>query len=233
MPSKQSLRDASEHSRGAGRPAADDAVEGRQLLLDAAREVLADHGVDRLTLKEVAERAGVRPPLVRYHFGNKAGLLREVTTSAARAAQAKLREISQTEGPFEERFRASIVRLIETLAADPYLPRLFFEQIIVPDNEATDRFASEVVEPSHELFAALIDEGVANGRFRPVDSRLAVPSIFGLSLFYFLSRPLLERLYGEQMYSDAGVEAYGRYAAELLSTGLGHEHESGDGSSNE
>ena len=43
-------------------------------ILEAARELFAETGFERTTIRAVAARAGVDPALVMQHFGNKEGL---------------------------------------------------------------------------------------------------------------------------------------------------------------
>lgn len=50
----------------------------RQEILDAAREVFADRGVDGTT-REIAQRAGVDPAMIAHYFGSKGGLFETVT----------------------------------------------------------------------------------------------------------------------------------------------------------
>lgn len=53
-------------------------VISRQELLQSARQVIASHGMQALTLKAVAEGAGVTQGTVYYHFRNKEQLLLEL-----------------------------------------------------------------------------------------------------------------------------------------------------------
>lgn len=48
----------------------------RERILQAAIELVAEVGADRLRTRAVAERAGVNPALVHYHFGSMAALVR-------------------------------------------------------------------------------------------------------------------------------------------------------------
>jgi len=48
--------------------------ERRQQLLDVARELFAEKGVDGTSIEEIAHRAGVSKPVVYEHFGGKEGL---------------------------------------------------------------------------------------------------------------------------------------------------------------
>ena len=47
---------------------------GRDALLTAAATLFAEHGYDRTTTREIAERAGVDATLIARYFGSKAGL---------------------------------------------------------------------------------------------------------------------------------------------------------------
>ncbi|MEJ8544558.1 TetR/AcrR family transcriptional regulator [Brevibacillus borstelensis] len=53
-------------------------VISRQELLQSARDVIASHGIQALTLKAVATGAGVTQGTVYYHFRNKEQLLLEL-----------------------------------------------------------------------------------------------------------------------------------------------------------
>ena len=64
--------------------------DARQLILDAARDQLADTGPEGLRLQEIAARAGISHPLILHHFGSRAGLVRALTEEAARELRDRL-----------------------------------------------------------------------------------------------------------------------------------------------
>jgi AcrR family transcriptional regulator len=49
--------------------------DARRAVLDAARELFAERGFERTTMRAVAGRAGVDPALIYHYFGDKDGLL--------------------------------------------------------------------------------------------------------------------------------------------------------------
>src|SRR5579862_8491051 len=57
--------------------------EARRLILETARELIADTGPDGLRLQEIAARAGISHPLILHHFGSREGLVRALTRQAA------------------------------------------------------------------------------------------------------------------------------------------------------
>jgi len=50
---------------------------GRQLLLDAARDLFAERGFKGTSTRDIAERAGVSEVMIFRHFGSKANLFQE------------------------------------------------------------------------------------------------------------------------------------------------------------
>lgn len=63
--------------------------ELRQALVDSARALLAEQGIEAFSLREAARRAGVSPAAPAYHFGDAAGLL----TAVAMQGFAQLTDI--------------------------------------------------------------------------------------------------------------------------------------------
>jgi AcrR family transcriptional regulator len=59
----------------------------RERIVQATVELMAETGIDRVRTRAIAERAGVNPALVHYHFGSIAGLVMEA------AEHALLREL--------------------------------------------------------------------------------------------------------------------------------------------
>jgi AcrR family transcriptional regulator len=68
----------------------------RERILRATVELMAEIGIDRVRTRLIAERAGVNPALVHYHFGSVAALVMEA------AEDALLREL----GPSIELFQS-------------------------------------------------------------------------------------------------------------------------------
>ncbi|SFT47583.1 TetR family transcriptional regulator [Mesorhizobium sp. YR577] len=50
----------------------------RDRILEAARELFAEHGVEAVSLRELTSRAGVNLAAIHYHFGSKDALLEEL-----------------------------------------------------------------------------------------------------------------------------------------------------------
>lgn len=64
-------------------PASESSSSGtRGRILRATVELMAEIGIDRVRTRSIAERAGVNPALVHYHFGSVAALVMEAAQDA-------------------------------------------------------------------------------------------------------------------------------------------------------
>jgi AcrR family transcriptional regulator len=62
--------------------------ETRRKLLQAAAEVIAEHGYQAATVREICTRAGANIAAVNYHFGDKLALYTELLKAAVNEADA-------------------------------------------------------------------------------------------------------------------------------------------------
>lgn len=70
-------------------PGRRDAARNRELLLHAARELIEEGGVDRLTMDAVAQRGGVGKGTVFRRFGSRAGLMIALLSEAEAEFQSR------------------------------------------------------------------------------------------------------------------------------------------------
>lgn len=89
----------------------------RTLILDAARDALAEDGYGQTTTRAIAERAGVRLSLVHYHFGGKQQLLVAVLTRENDRLLERQRAMFERAEPLADKWRAACAYLREDLGS--------------------------------------------------------------------------------------------------------------------
>ena len=87
----------------------------RALILDAAREMLAECGFAATTTRAIAERAGVQLSLVHYHFGGKQQLLAAVLARENELLLERQRALFAGPEPLAEKWRTACAYLHEDL----------------------------------------------------------------------------------------------------------------------
>jgi AcrR family transcriptional regulator len=206
--------------RRPGRPAGSHSGEARAALLKAARDLLAERGLPRVTVREVAERAGVQPALVSYYFGGKDGLLRAVVTEVAAEVRERLLEAAASEGSAEDRIRALIEAVVEAIVNEPYVPRLLIEQVLFADDEVIDEFADLLARPHLELIRSVLEAGRAAGTLRQIEPMFFMPAAVGASVFFFLNAPMVQRLHDVTGITPEMARGFGAALTDLLLHGV-------------
>ncbi|MEV6750999.1 TetR family transcriptional regulator [Streptomyces sp. NPDC051214] len=152
-----------------------DAAATKAAIIRAARYLLARHAHADITLRAVAERAGVSAPLILKYFGNKDALFARVMSFEA-DAEALL------DAPLADLGRHMVHHLLTGQAehgADPVLRIVFAPLHREQGDTLRDNFRTQVVD---RLGARL--EGPDAG----VRAELAVGTLLGLGVMYGIAR---------------------------------------------
>ncbi|MBW2268382.1 MAG: TetR/AcrR family transcriptional regulator [Deltaproteobacteria bacterium] len=216
---RRSIRPTS-HRRGPGRPAGGQSGGSREALLEAAQELMAERGLPRVTVREVAERAGLQPALVNYYFGGKEELLQAVVDRAAGRLLARAAESVDSEGSPQERLRALLRSLVIGMTEEPYAPRLIVEQVLFGREEVVDEFARRFASRQFAILDSVFGEGRAAGEFRDLETHLLAPQMLGAAIFFFLAQPVLRRLFGIEEITPEYASRYADQFADVLLHGI-------------
>ncbi|NEN84135.1 TetR/AcrR family transcriptional regulator [Paenibacillus elgii] len=130
----------------------------KQELIESAKRCIRDKGIDKLTLKAVAEGAGVTQGTVYYHFKTKEQLLFEIVQSLCDASW-KVVQPAQTAG--EDRL-ASILQALagarERAAYRSFYHTLFFSLVVHSlQNEEMLKQLGRLLEKENAQAAELLD----------------------------------------------------------------------------
>jgi AcrR family transcriptional regulator len=98
----------------------------RRAILDAAEKLLAAHGEEGLSIREVCLRAGVTPPTIYHHFGDKAALVDRVVDDCFAEFHHSYDGTRTPPGDPVERLRWGFDRYVEYGLEHPTHYRLMF-----------------------------------------------------------------------------------------------------------
>jgi AcrR family transcriptional regulator len=137
------------------------AAQTRERILEAARRILAEGGVERLTTRRVAELAGVSHGMVHYHFADKRDLIVALVVHARRDWVEPLEELVDGPGTSRARMRAVISWMAEPATTDVMRVHQSLFVFALGDDVVRRRLAAEFARwraPFVKLFADLGDE---------------------------------------------------------------------------
>lgn len=146
-----------------------DAAATRQRILDQARHQFARHGYTAITVKGVADAAGVSPNLITRYFGGKEGLF----LAATRVEIPVENSFAGDRAELGARLAASIVRRWSGEPGED--PLLVLQRASGERPEAAEALAAFLdtnsLEPLHRYLSdSGLDDAVAYGRAAAIDA---------------------------------------------------------------
>lgn len=164
-------------------------------ILDSAIEVIAEKGLARARISDIASRAGVADGTVYLYFKNKNHILRSAIDAAfAQFSERVSLALSSAHGPLEQLAVIALLHL-QTLSS-----RRSFAVILQTEVRQSARYIAEF---THDAFASYINlvrevirRGQAEGAIRPqISDRVAALCFFGaldeiISSWLFTGKPI-------------------------------------------
>jgi AcrR family transcriptional regulator len=150
----------------------------RARIAGAALEQVASGGYASATVGAVAERAGVAVGTVYRHFPSKGDLFAEVFRTAAQRELDVVAEVAAAADgrPAAERCAAGAEVFCRRALAGPVLA---YAQIAEPVDPAVEEERLRLRRGYRDVFAAVLDDGVAAGELTRHDTRTVAAALVG------------------------------------------------------
>ncbi|MGE0140792.1 MAG: TetR/AcrR family transcriptional regulator [Ilumatobacteraceae bacterium] len=189
------------------------AIRNEALRLFAAR------GPEAVTVREIAEAAGVSPGLVIHHFGGKQQLIDAVNEYAAGIFDSIVGDLADTAGPEDETERldaATLARaLVRNLPAGSALPA-YLRRLLLDHGPEARRLFERWFATTSAFFGSLADVGIARPSSDPA-VRAAILLVNDLATI--LLRPLIVDVVGVDPLTPEGAMRWAADAMDIYTHG--------------
>jgi AcrR family transcriptional regulator len=193
----------------------------RDLLLDTASAIMREGDVIDISLSELSLRSGLNSALVKYYFGNKAGLLKALLDRDWQAIVTSVAALvaKDTMAP-EAKLRRHISKVVDTFYAVPYLNRLTMRMVRESDDLEARRIADCYLSPMYRAYEQLIGEGVRAGVFRDVDPQLFYFTVTGAVDRFFSARLVLRHCFDQDTLTEELRDRYREHTVDIIMAGI-------------
>jgi AcrR family transcriptional regulator len=189
-------------------------------LLVAASDLMIERSSIDVSLSDIAQKSGVNSALVKYHFGNKDGLLLALLArDAATEVEGLEYLLGQPIAP-AEKLKLHIAGIIRAYRRFPYMNRLIHYLLHESSTEAADEVSKFFVAPLLDFHRRLLAEGVEAGVFREIDPILFYTSLIGACDHLFFGRHAMTRASGVGPVTDEVCRAYIKHMEALICGGM-------------
>lgn len=190
----------------------------RQALLAAARALFLRHGFRGVSSRQIAGTAGANVAMIRYYFGGKAGLYREILAEVLTPLRDGIDAMAGGRAPVD---LAALLGLgMRTWMRNSWMTGSIVREVLTEEGPVRTLFLREIGGRLPPVLQSVIAGEIRRGRLRAeLDPRLAALSMVSLIVFPFLAYAVTSRLF-EVRRDEAFVDRLVRHTTDLLLNGL-------------
>ncbi len=197
-----------------------DALETRDQLLATASAIMREGDTVDISLAELSLKSGLNSALVKYYFGNKAGLMTALLERDMSAIIQSLDALLAKDMDPQAKLRRHISAVVDTFYEVPYIQRLLMRMIRESNVEEAQRIADVYLKPIYRAYDRLIAEGVEAGVFRQIDPQMFYFTVTGAVDRFFAARLILRYCFAEDSLSEELRDRYRAHTTEFIMAGL-------------
>lgn len=207
-------------SETAKQPDGEAPAGARDLLLQTASDIMREGDIVDISLSELSLRSGLNSALVKYYFGNKAGLMKALLDRDMVGIVTSLDALMAKDMDPETRLRRHIGGMVDTYFKTPYLNRLLMRLVRESDDEEAQRIANAYLMPLHRAYDRLIKDGVKQGVFRDVNPQLFYFTATGAADRFFSTRLVLKHCFDTDTLTEQLRDAYREHCTDFIMAGI-------------
>ncbi len=175
----------------------------RQTLIDIACSDIRDKGVDGLSLRAIAKKAGVSANAPYRHFADKRALLIAIAIVGFEELRARMEEVEQTTDDVMEEFRLKGIAYVKFAGDCPEKYKLMFGPAIT--DRTSDETLSMAAGESYEQLLTCIRKGIDAGLFKDVPVQTLADPVW--AMMHGISSLLIDGFFEEDAQSFRELKA--------------------------
>lgn len=162
-----------------------------------AMRLFVAHGIDAVSMRDIADAAGLKAPSLYAHFKSREALVAEMFQAAYAEYGRRLADAAATPGPFTQTL-TEMVRLICRLHAED---ELLFDFLLLTQHGNLRDLPIAPAENPVEVLCAAVNRAVQTGEISARDPVLAAAAVMGVII-----QPATFKLYGRLNRSLAEMQ---------------------------
>lgn len=176
--------------------------DGKESLLEAGAQLFAIKGFAAVSIRELAQAAGVNSAMISYYFGSKEGLYEAILSNQFSPVELAVKGVLKLNLPPKDRIITYARSVLQMHRERPWIVRFMHSELVNP-TPAFSIVILKVIKGVFELLQEAVQDGIAAGDFREdIDPRNAALAIAGMINFYAISRPIRLRIQEDREGDD-------------------------------
>jgi len=160
-------------------------------ILEAAKRIFQQKGMDGARMQEIADEAGINKALLHYYYRSKQLLFEAVFKSAFLLLAPQLNKVLNDDSSLFDKIKNFTNNYISFVIKHPYLPNFIIQELNRNPDFIT-KLTSEQHFPTIEKFKKQVQENIDAGIIKPIKTEQLLINVVALNIFPFIAAPLLK-----------------------------------------
>ena len=160
-------------------------------ILDAARKVFVQKGLDGARMQDIADEAGINKALLHYYFRTKDKLFEMIFMETVGKIFPRFEMILLSDMDLFDKIRQIVSNYIEVIIHNPYLPLFVLNEM----NKKSEFGIVDFFKVQRPLiihrFMEDIEKEVSKGTIRPVSPAHLLVNMMSMCIFPFVAKPVI------------------------------------------
>lgn len=175
----------------------DTGFEKRNQILDVAEELFSASGFDGVSVRDLAKKADINIAMISYYFGSKENLYVALLERKMITIRQDIRSAFPNGGSAWNKLHYIIENYVDRMVENRKFMNIVFSELGTTQREQISNFLRHRFVDNQNAFREIIQQGIADGEFRPVDPQLTIVSIIGTLKLYVSNPMMVQKLLNE------------------------------------
>jgi len=162
-------------------------------ILDAAKKIFIEKGLEGARMQEIADEAKINKSLLHYYFRSKERLFSAVFQFAMSRFIPKIERIFELKIAISAKIELIVDQYITLLLKNQFIPIFILHEINRHPDRLVDLITSTGIKP--KMIVAQIDREIRKGNLKSISAQNLILNVISLCVFPFVARPLVQRLF--------------------------------------
>ncbi len=183
-------------------------------LLETTSALLSERNTLDVSLSEIAAASGLNSALIKYHFGNKEGLLLALVRRDTEKPLQQMTKLASLKVSHLKKLRQHLSGIIRTFEKAPYFNRLLNGLLDSENEEVAGAVTELFIRPVVDFQRGLLEAGASAGEFRKVDTMLFYLFVMGSCDMLYQGRSTLHRVFEVETLTTELRQTYTDFVTE-------------------
>lgn len=153
----------------------------KEQIVEVAARLFVDRGYKGISMREIAQAAGLSKAGIYHHFRDKESLFLAVLTANLQRIERLIEAACQEQSSARARLHAILTGIFALPPAQRAIIRLASQEMAALSPKARREFARVYRHAFVDRIVAILQEGIERGEVRPVNPRLATWMLLGMA----------------------------------------------------